>query len=81
MKYEPIASGKRTPVNLSLDSGIAKSAREAGLNLSRVSEEALHVATKREHARQWQEEHREAFEAWNRWVEENGIPLEKYRAW
>jgi antitoxin CcdA len=28
----------------------------------------------------WIEENREAMEAWNAWVEKNGLPLEHYRA-
>ena len=28
----------------------------------------------------WIEENREAIEGWNAWVEKNGLPLERYRA-
>lgn len=28
----------------------------------------------------WKEENREAIEGWNVWVEKNGLPLERYRA-
>jgi antitoxin CcdA len=28
----------------------------------------------------WIEENREAMEGWNAWVEKNGLPLERYRA-
>lgn len=79
MKHDPIRSGKRKPVNLSLDTGIVAAARQAGLNLSQISEAALRDATKREHDKQWREENREAIEGWNRWVEKHGLPLEKYR--
>ena len=41
MKHDPIASGKRKSVNLSIDTGIVAAAREAGLNLSQISEAAL----------------------------------------
>jgi len=27
----------------------------------------------------WQEENREAIEAWNAWVDKNGLPLDRYR--
>ena len=27
----------------------------------------------------WLEENRDAIESWNAWVEENGLPLERYR--
>lgn len=32
-----------------------------------------------EEGRKWQEENAEAIKAWNDWVDENGLPLEKYR--
>lgn len=79
MKHDPVASGKRKSVNLSLDTGIVEAARAAGINLSQVSEKAIREAAKAERDRQWQEENREWIEAHNRWVENNALPLEKYR--
>lgn len=32
-----------------------------------------------EEGRKWREENAEAIKAWNAWVDENGLPLEKYR--
>ena len=75
MKHDPILTGKRKPVNVSLDTGVVAAAREAGVNLSQVSEEALRRAVKAEQERRWKEEHREQIAAYNRWIEENGIPL------
>ena len=79
MKQDSIASGKRKPVNLSLDTGVVEAAREAGINLSQTCEAALRTAAKAERERQWQEENRDAIEAWNDWVEEHGLPLAEYR--
>ena len=79
MRHERVTSGKRKSVNLSLDTGIVAAAREAGVNLSKVSEAAIRAATKVEQDRRWQEENREGIEANNAWVEKNGLPLEKYR--
>jgi antitoxin CcdA len=79
MKRDSIASGKRRPVNLSLDSGVVAAAREAGINLSQACEAALRAAAKAERERRWQEENRDAIAAWNAWVEEHGLPLAKYR--
>ncbi|WP_174286750.1 type II toxin-antitoxin system CcdA family antitoxin [Sphingomonas bacterium] len=79
MKHDPIASGKRKSVNLSIDTGVVAAAREAGINLSQVSELALRAAAKVERDRRWREENREWAESVNRWVEEHGLPLEKYR--
>jgi hypothetical protein len=30
---------------------------------------------------QWRDENREKIEAWNAWVEDHGLPLEKGRVW
>ncbi len=79
MKHDPIASGKRKPVNLSLDTGVIAVAREAGLNLSQISEAAISLEARKARDRKWKEDHREHIAEWNAWVETNGLPLEKYR--
>jgi antitoxin CcdA len=79
MKHDPIASGKRKSVNLSIDTGIVAAAREAGVNLSQVSEAALRSAAKEALDAKWREENRGWIEAHRKWVEENELPLEKYR--
>ena len=79
MKHDPIATGKRKAVNLSLDEGVVAAAKEVGITLSRTCERALRDAAKTERDRRWREENREWAESVNRWVEENGLPLEKYR--
>ncbi len=77
MRHVPLPS--RRPVNVSLDETLVASARELGINLSRACEAGLAAEVKQERERRWREENREAIEGWNRWVEENGVPLAKYR--
>jgi antitoxin CcdA len=79
MKHDPMPVSKRKPVNLTLDTGVVKAARELGLNLSQICEAGLREATKKEQDRRWQEENREWIEAHRRWVESNPLPLEKLR--
>ena len=79
MRHDPIATGKRKSVNLSLDTGIVAAAREAGINLSQVSEAAIRAAAKRVQEEKWREEHRDWITANNAWIEENGLPLDRYR--
>jgi len=43
--------------------------------------EVMSAALKRELDRRWKEGNREAIEGWNRWIEKNGLPLERYRCW
>ena len=79
MKHDLIATGKRKSVNLSIDTGIVAAAREAGVNLSQVSEAALRAAAQKVQDEKWQEDNREWIAANNAWVEKHGLPLEKYR--
>ncbi|MBB4152386.1 antitoxin CcdA [Sphingomonas jinjuensis] len=79
MKHDPIRTGKRKAVNVSIDTGIVAAAKEAGVNMSRIAEDAIRAAVKIERGRQWAEENREAMEGWNRWYEKNGHPLEAYK--
>ncbi len=79
MKIETIKSTRRKAVNLSLDTSVVEAARAVGLNLSQVCEAALLKASKQEEERRFREENKMAFDYWNKWVEEHGLPLEKYR--
>jgi len=81
MLERPIPPSKRRSVNLSIDATVLAEAREYGISLSRTSEEALAKAVKAERWRRWQDENREAIEANNRWVEENGLPYADLRLW
>ncbi|WP_257310072.1 type II toxin-antitoxin system CcdA family antitoxin [Geothrix fuzhouensis] len=60
-------------VNLSLDSDLLRQARELGLNLSSVAEEALTYAVSVRLAERWAEENRAAVEAYNRRIEAQGV--------
>lgn len=75
MKHDPITAGKRKSVNLSIDTGVIAAAREAGLNLSRITEDALRIETKRRREQMWREDNREWLEGFNRRYEAEGDPL------
>lgn len=80
MKHDPVFSGQRKPVNLTLDSGVVEAARQVGINLSRISEQALREAAGKELDRRWKEDNKEALMSWSRWMEANGSPLDRHRA-
>ncbi len=44
-----------------------------------VQPTSLRHPVKGESARRWQEENREAIASRNQWIEENGLPLARYR--
>lgn len=79
MKHDPIGSGKRKSVNLSLDTGIVAAAREAGLNLSQISEAALREAARKARDSAWKRDNQDWIAAHRDWVEANELPLERYR--
>lgn len=79
MRIDKVSSGTRKRVNLTLDTGIVEAAREVGLNLNQVCESALRTASKKVFEERWREENSAAMEAWDGWIEQNGLPLEKYR--
>ena len=79
MKHEPIAVRKRKPLNVSLDIAVVAAARDLGINISRVAEDALRVAVKAERERRWLEDNREAIESSNAWFEEHGLPFAELR--
>ena len=68
-------------VNLSIDAGLVAEAKEAGTNLSAVFEQALHAELKQYRESKWREENSESIEATNRYIDQHGLPLAKYRTW
>ena len=65
--------------NLSVDADLLDEARSLNINLSKTLEAALQVKIREENAERWKQENRQAIESSNKWVEEHGLPLEKYR--
>lgn len=72
---------KKRAINVSVDPELAAEAKAAGLNLSGVLEAALRIELKARREAQWRDENRAAIEESNRYFEEHGSPLDKYRAW
>ena len=73
-----VASAKKA-TNLSIDRSLLEEARGLGINLSGAVEAGLKQAVAMARSAQWQRENVAALEGANDWVEQNGLPLEKYR--
>jgi len=73
----PRAIDPAATMKISIDLTLVAEANALGVNVSRAAEEG--IAQAMEKARQWKLENREAIEAMNRYVEEHGLPLAKYR--
>jgi len=75
----PVPAGKRRATNVTLSEALVGLAKELGVNVSQACEAGLAAEVKAARAKKWLEENREAFEAYNKYVEENGLTLERYR--
>ncbi len=71
--------GPKRATNVSLSEALVAEARALDINVSRTCEAGLEREARQERARCWQEENAAGFEAWNDYVERNGVPLAKYR--
>ena len=69
----------RRATNVTLPEPLLTEARTLGINVSQACERGLAAEVTAARARRWQAENRAAIEAWNRHVEEHGLPLAEYR--
>ncbi len=72
---------RKRAANVSIDAEILDAAKAMGINLSQTLEDELRKRVRQAKIDRWSEEHKEAIEAHNRFIEENGIWSEKYRSW
>lgn len=75
MEHAPVSRSRRRAVNVSLDEATVLIAKEMGMNISEICQQALAAEVQRERMLRWQAEHRDAIEANNAWVDKNGLPL------
>ncbi|AGT11336.1 type II toxin-antitoxin system CcdA family antitoxin [Paracoccus aminophilus] len=73
------AEAVRKPANLSLDQSLLAEARALGINLSRAAEAGLRQAVREAQAAAWKQENAAALASSNAWVDENDLPLARYR--
>ena len=66
--------------NLSLNSKVLEMARELGMNVSQTVDALLAEEVKRRYWEKWNEENKEAIEAYNARIAKEGLPLAKYRS-
>lgn len=75
------SAATKKPTNVSINSELLMDARKFGLNLSAELEERLIETLRRRRAEQWLRDNREAIQAYNKFVEENGIWSDEFRTW
>jgi antitoxin CcdA len=69
----------RKPANLSLSEDLLIQARSLNINISRAAEEGIAQAIRVERETAWRLENKQAISAMNRYVEQHGLPLSKWR--
>jgi antitoxin CcdA len=72
---------QKKSVNLSIDAELVAKAKDLGLNLSRISTDAIAEAVRREAARKWQEENAEAIAAYNARIDAEGTLSDHIPGW
>jgi len=69
----------RRATNVTLSEPLLREARALKINVSQACESGLAREVAGAKARQWQAENRAAMDAWNDYVEQNGLPLGEFR--
>mgnify|MGYP003580450436 CR=1 FL=1 len=69
----------RRATNVTIDQTLLDEAKGLGLNISRAAETGIETAVRAEKERLWQVENAEAIASYNRYIDENGLPLAEYR--
>ena len=65
--------------NVSLDAALVEEAKALGVSISKASNRGLEEAVKKVRAERWLEENMASLDAYNAYIKEHGLPLEKYR--
>ena len=72
-------STTRRATSMTLDAALLDEARALGLNISRAAEEGIRAQVRAERSRLWKEDNAADIAAYNKWIEENGVPLARFR--
>ncbi len=74
------ADTAKRPVNLTINAKTLDMARDLGMNLSQAVDSFLTAEVQRRYWERWNEDNKEAIDAYNTRIEQEGLPLAKYRS-
>lgn len=74
-------SAPKKPANVSINSDLLRLAKSLDINLSHTLEQRLLELVGQARREQWLKENREALEAYNRRIEQNGVFSDGQRRW
>lgn len=69
----------KRPTNLTLDIQLLSEARSMKINLSQAAEDGLRKAVATAKAEAWKQANKGAISSANQWIDENGLPLDRFR--
>ncbi len=69
----------KRPVNLSINARTLDLAKELGINLSQTVDSFLTAEVQRRHWERWNDDNKDAIDAYNARMEKEGLPLARYR--
>lgn len=78
---EAMTNPSKKATNLSIRTDLLEDARALDINLSREFEKHLEQVIRQRRAEQWKRDNREAIEAYNAFIRENGIWSDEFRTW
>ncbi|MBC7377047.1 MAG: type II toxin-antitoxin system CcdA family antitoxin [Burkholderiaceae bacterium] len=70
----------KKPTNLSLNSKVLEMARKLGMNVSQTVDALLAEEVRRQYWEKWNDENKDAVDAYNARIAKEGLPLAKYRS-
>ena len=70
---------RKRATNLTLDPELLEEAKAMEINLSSAAENGVREAVAKARTERWRAENASAIESSNAYVEEHGLPLERYR--
>ncbi len=79
MRMNAASPSPRRATNVSLDGEYVAEAKALGINISQACERGLIETVREARTALWQEQNRAAIDAWNAWVDKNGLPLAVHR--
>ena len=74
-------NAQKKATNLSLNSKVLEEARKMGINISQTVDALLSNEIQRRYWERWNEQNKDAIDAYNARVAAHGLPLAKYRTW
>lgn len=73
------SGGPTRPTNVTLSSALVDEAKALGVNISQAATSGLEQAVAWKRSERWLEENGEALDSFNEYIEQNGLPLERFR--